>query len=736
MTTGRPWRLRFPTALLGRRSLAAALCLAMLVLRLFDPQPLRDLREKSFDGFQHWAPRVAAEHPAVIVDIDEPSLARYGQWPWPRELLADLIEKLTAAGAAAIALDMVFPEADRMSPANFALVARGLDPDLRARLTAMPDADARFAQAIASGRVVVGVAALPQANGPPRAPAFGVAALGNPRGFLPEFPGLLTNVPAIEAAAAGHGLLSVLPESDGVVRRLPLAAFAQGALIASLSLETLRVATGADTLLIKSDAAGVQSLSLPQATIPVDERGRLWIYFSAHDPARFVSAADVLDDRAPPERFAGKIIMIGASAIGLKDVKSTPLDPAEAGVEIHVQALENILSGQVLSEPSYALPLELLLTVLLCLALVAVAPGASATGVLALGLAVAAVLILCAALAFRQALVLIDASFPLLTCAMVYSALVFANYIDEQRQRRRIRSAFARYLAPELVEQLSQAPERLRLGGEERLITLMFADVRGFTAIAEGFRHDPKGLTALMNRLLSPLSEAILSRRGAIDKYMGDAIMAFWNAPLDDPDHRSNACAAALDMQARLDELNRARDAEAGGGTHVPLKIGIGVNSGLCVVGNFGSDHRFDYSALGDPVNLASRLEGQSKVYGVDILVGGETARGLEARFALLEIDRIRMQGKDEPETVFVLLGDDTLAATPAFRALSEAVATLLGSYRTRDWAGARAALAAAHATGGDRIGGVLDLYARRLEACERAPPPADWDGVFAAVSK
>src|SRR6202034_3935881 len=254
---------------------------------------------------------------------------------------------------------------------------------------------------------------------------------------------------------------------------------------------------------------------------------------------------------------------------------------------------------------------------------------------------------------------LIDFTYPLMSCWLIYLTLIFSSFVREQAQRRQIRSAFGQYLSPTLVEQLAQSPEKLVLGGEERRMTILFSDVRGFTTISEHYKDDPQGLTHLMNRFLTPLTNAIIERKGTIDKYIGDAIMAFWNAPVDDDEHEANACDAALEMLARAETLNVEikREAEATGGVYIPLRIGIGLNSGPCVVGNMGSDFRFNYSVLGDTVNLASRLEARTKDYRVTLVIGSRTAERAGEKFATMEIDLIQVKGKKEPERVFTVLG-------------------------------------------------------------------------------
>ncbi len=275
---------------------------------------------------------------------------------------------------------------------------------------------------------------------------------------------------------------------------------------------------------------------------------------------------------------------------------------------------------------------------------------------------------------YAQYRLLIDFTYPLLSTTAIYLTLIFSSFVREQAQRRQIRSAFGQYLSPALVEQLAQSPEKLVLGGEEREMTIMFSDVRGFTTISESYKRDPQGLTALMNRFLTPLTNAILARKGTIDKYMGDAIMAFWNAPLDDKQHQQNACEAALDMLERIEVLNKQREIEAqeGGPAYIPINVGVGLNTGTCVVGNMGSDLRFDYSVLGDTVNLASRLEGQSKEYGFPIIIGSRTALAVKDKFAILELDFIMVKGKNEPEVIYAIAGREDTALSERFPAFAQ----------------------------------------------------------------
>jgi adenylate cyclase len=627
---------------------------------------------RTFDLFQVLRPREQKVRPVVIVDIDEASLREIGQWPWPRTVIADLITRLRAAGAVAVGFDVIFAEPDRMSPAVAAGSFRGLDAETREKLAALPSNDAVLAEAIKRvGGIIVGetgaAQAAPRAEGE-NAPQTGFAIVGpNPRPFLVTFPGLLRNIPPIEQAAAGRGMFSIDPEPDGIVRRVPVVMEAQGQLAPALTMEMLRVVSRAGAILIRADQAGVKTVAVPGLEVPTDGRGRFWVYFNKRDPARSVSATDVLNGRVAPDRLRGRLVLIGTSATGLLDIKTTPVQPDMPGVEVHAQILENILTKSLLASPGYAIGAEIIAAVVFGLAIIVAAPMLPAAIVVALGAALIAGLIGISWYFFVEHHLLIDFTYPLISCWLIYLVLTFVNYFREQQQRQQIRSAFGFYLSPPLVEQLARSPEKLVLGGEERRMTILFSDVRGFTTISEHYKDDPQGLTQLMNRFLTPLTNAIIERKGTIDKYIGDAIMAFWNAPVDDDEHEANACDAALEMLARAEVLNGElkREAEASGGVYMPLRIGIGLNSGPCVVGNMGSDFRFNYSVLGDTVNLASRLESRTKDYRLSLVIGSRTAERAKEIFATMEIDLIQVKGKKQPELVFTVLGRAEVSEDP-----------------------------------------------------------------------
>ncbi|MGY8683251.1 adenylate/guanylate cyclase domain-containing protein [Bradyrhizobium sp. UFLA05-153] len=740
-------RLRIWRRWFARRfGYARLVCLALLVgfaaVRLADPGFVEEFRVRTFDYFQKFDPRQKTQKPVIIVDLDEKSLKVIGQWPWPRTKIADLVTELTRLGAAAIAFDAVFSEPDRLNPDIAADTFRSLDEATREKLKALPSNDQIFAAAIKSSRVVVGESGLPNSNAllDKKLPQTGLASLGeDPLPFLYEFPGLLRNVPVIEAAAAGRGLFTIRPERDGIVRRVPVIMQAQGVIMPSLTFEMLRVVTGSDTMLVKTDKEGIRSVGVKGFSIPTDKNGQLWVHFAPQDPSIYVPAVDVLEGRVAPDRIAQRLVLIGTSATGLNDIKTTPVDPAMPGVEIHAQVLESALTGSVISQPNYGLAIEFFAAIIMGLLVIIFAPKFGPVTLVGVGALFASVLGGFSWYYYVHYRLLIDPTYPLFSTTAIYLTLVFASFVREQQQRKQIRGHFAQYLSPVLVEQMAQSPEKVVLGGEEREMTIMFSDVRGFTTISETYKHDPQGLTALMNRFLTPLTNAILARKGYVDKYMGDAIMAFWNAPLDDKQHEINACEAAIDMLEKIDEVNKEREEEAADGGHVyiPLNVGIGLNTGVGVVGNMGSDLKFNYSVLGDSVNLASRLEGQTKEYGFPIIVGSKTALAAKDKFAILELDFIMVKGKTEPEVIYAVVGREDVMNSGAFQRLRNITIEMLACYRSRDWQGALDAIERGRKSeDADTLERLFRLYEARIRYFQANPPPDDWNGAYALLSK
>ncbi|MDD5656537.1 MAG: adenylate/guanylate cyclase domain-containing protein [Elusimicrobia bacterium] len=725
----------------------AALLLGLLGLRASSWYWVEAVQAKAFDAFQRLKPRPYEEASVRVIDIDDESLARLGQWPWPRTLVARLVRRLGGLGAAVVAFDAVFAEPDRTSPA----AVLKLWPDipelrpLRGSVGRLPDHDRILARAMAETRTVTGFGLVGEDNGirPAVKAAFAYAGDG-PLAYLDDFRGAVANLPELDRAAAGSGGISFVAESDGMLRRAPLLLRLGPLLLPSLSAEALRVAQGAANISVKSSGAGgetsfgahtgIAKVKIGALQVPTDPKGRLWVYYTRAAPERIIPAWRVFEKDFDRGRVEGNILYVGTSAMGLKDLRASPLDPALPGVEVHANATEQMLLGRFLQRPDWADGAEILCMLLLGIVLLVGLPYLGAfwcAFVAAAGIAGALGL---SWHAFSAKGWLVDPVFPCLTTLTVYMSSSLISFLKSEAERRQVRHAFSRYMHPKLVEELAKHPEKLCLGGETRAMTVLFCDIRGFTTISEQF--DAHGLTQMINKFLTPMTELIMDERGYIDKYIGDCIMAFWNAPLDDPHHAANACRAALRMHERLAELDGVwrREAEAAGRKFVPIHIGVGLNTGDCCVGNMGSDQRFNYSVLGDDVNLASRLEGQSKPYGVETVIGPRT-RELAPDFAALELDLIKVKGKTRPVRIFTLLGPAELARSPAFQEHARAHEAMLSAYRGRDWDVAARRLNECR-QGKLPLEKLYNLYGERIAAFRAAPPGPDWDGTFTATSK
>jgi adenylate cyclase len=731
-----------------RPSWYLALVLALLVasasIRYADPFFLRALRLIAFDTYQQLAPEGYDPNlPVRVVSIDERSLAMIGQWPWPRTILHDLLQTLLARGAASIAFDVLFVEPDRTSLDE---IAKRL-PLAQARLlesavAAQPSNDATFATALEASPSVLATALVNTEGSSMARPKAGFAVAGDdPRAFVAAFHGASRNLEMLDAAARGIGAINWIPDQDDVVRRVALIYRVGDILIPTLAAEALRIAQGATTYVLKSSNAsgettfgrstGLNHVRVGEVEIPTDASGALFLKFRHYQAATYIPAWKVLAGQVAQEEIAGRIILIGSDAPGLLDYRATPLDSTVPGVEIHAQLLERILTRHFLTRPDYALGLEELAVMLLGTMLALMLPRVSAGSAAVIGLLTIAAVLLSGWAAFRYSAVLIDPSYPALSLGCIFAGITIYVYRQVETQRGEIRRAFGRYLAPSVVEEIIADPTRLVLGGEERDLTLMFCDVRNFTSISE--KLTATELTHFINELLSPLSEIILERRGTIDKYMGDAIMAFWNAPLDDPDHAAHACHAAIEIARRMEELNQQWQVRRGP-AFSEVHVGIGINTGRCCVGNLGSTHRFDYSALGDEVNVTSRLESLSKIYGVTAVVADRVlARAKD--FPTLELDSVQVKGRTRPvciHTFLELLGVDR----PKLERLETLHLKFLTAYRAQQWADAQQLLTACRGIGVPRLDRYYALFAARIATLRKTGLPSDWDGSSTITDK
>ena len=714
------------------------LIFAILVsfLPILNPlQIFSNLQNYSFDTLQRLLPReIYAEDPVVIIDIDDRSLADIGQWPWSRNQLAKLTNQ--AYAAAALGFDIVFAEPDRTNPQNF-ISSYPLNESLKKELSALPSNDELFAQAITDhGTVVLGQALNNKNTIKPSKPKFGLVTQGDdPKQFITNYSGIQNNIKQLESSAAGVGSMSI-GNNDAIVRQLPTFERIDDQLVPSLALEMTRVAVGASTFQIKSSNAsseeaygaqtGINNIKLGPLTIPTTSEGNVWVYFAPTKNIPTVSAGDVISGLIPPEFFEGKVALVGTSAAGLLDLRSTPTEKNIPGVTIIAQFIQQIFANEFLQRPDWLFGAEflagLVLAVLITLSIQALGP-IGGLSVLILG---SGGIMGSSYYFFKSKLFLVDPISPLIIALSVYVAVTFFNFLFTELERSRVRGAFAQYLSPEMVNRLAESSESLVLGGERKEMTFLFSDIRGFTKISEQYKDDPEALTQLINQLLTVLSNAILEHGGTIDKYMGDCIMAFWNAPTDQENHRQLAIQAAHTMNEALDAFNL----EVEGNLDFKLEIGIGINSGNCIVGNMGSDKRFDYTVLGDAVNLASRLESQSSNYGLHMIVGENTYMD-DSAFTMIEIDKIAVKGKTSAETIFTCFKQETKFV----KGFLDTHNVFLQEYRSQNWDAAKSTIGELMSSPNE-----LELYYRHMDArideYIKNPPAADWEGVYVATNK
>lgn len=709
-------------------ALALAIGLAVAVLRLGGCQPLDLLELRGIDYRLRLRGPTAATSEVVVVGVDEKSLAEVGRWPWSRGRIAALLERLTGAGAAVIGVDIVQAEptaacqveglADALSRACFSELGQALAGPL--------NEDAHLAAAVrASGRIVLGYyfdfasdrdtpyageATYPQVlRGP-----------GADERHVPVGRDAVQNLPDITAAAASLGYFNFLPDSDGIFRRAMLAVRFQDRLVLPLSLAVLQRARPDAAPAIRIGATGVEWIRVGGTTLPVDDNGQLLLNFRGPGrTVRHVSAADVLAGRVGADVLRDKLVLLGATAVGIGDVRATPFDPMFPGVEIHAIVLDNILRQDFLHRPPWAGPDVATILGLVLLLAVGLQFTRGVAGALLAAVLTAAYLASSQWL-FTHGGTVLGAAYQILAVGFTYVAVSVQHYVAVDREKRRTRRMLDLYLSPALATYVSERPETLQLGGEKSDRTVMFSDVKGFTTISE--RLAPEQLVELLNVYLGEMTEVVFAHDGMLDKYIGDGVMAVWGAPVPQADHAARACRAALEMMERLERLNATIAARG----WPELSIRIGLNSGPMVFGNMGSRGHLSLTVMGDNVNLGARLEGVNKQYGTAILASEATVAAAGDTIVARELDVVRVKGKDETVRIYEVLGPGDSAAHWAV--LREHFAAGLAAYRARRFADAIAAF--------ERV---LDerandhpsaLYIRRARALVATPPPEDWEAV------
>ncbi len=613
----------------------------------------------------------------VIVAIDDDSVKTVGRWPWSREDIARLLTRLKEAGPRVISLDIIFAEKEEtvayQAIRNLCdeIARRGASPEVLKLLEAeknRADVDRLLAKVLSQGSPTilgfyfrgvggkVGGVRLEQLMGGSflRASTYNVVRLLDTRPSqvpLVSAVGIERNLPEISGGAAGDGYFNMVPDPDGAVRWFPMSIMYGGEFFAPLSLVTLSHYQDRAPMAITLSRWGVEGIRLGRRQIPVDRYGRLLINFLG--PAGLVptySASAVLDGSLPAEALKNKIVLVGATAVGIYDLRVTPFSGTFPGVEVQATVMDNILRGDFIRTPAFALVFMLLILVALAILLGLVLPRLSAGLSFLFTLFVIAGYISINYYLFSHQGLQVELFYPLGLIALIFLGVTSHRFLAEEEERKRIRKAFESYVAPTVVQEMLKHPEQLRLGGERREITVLFTDIRGFTTMSE--KLDPEALVKLLHDFLNPMSNIIINQGGTIDKYMGDAIMALFGAPLLQPDHPRLACRAALEMVASLAALNQEWAAQG----RPPLRVGVGVNTGPVAVGNMGSDRLFDYTAIGDNVNLGSRLEGLNKYYGTNILISQTTAEALENGFILRDMDLVKVKGKAQAARIYELL--------------------------------------------------------------------------------
>ena len=672
-----------------------------------NPWAVQTAKLKGFD-YQLQSEQTYQDENLVYLTLGEASIEKNGQWPWPRDKIAELILELRKNGAGVIVMPILFSEPDRFGK------------------------DFEFVSMLQNNGVVIAQTGSIQKS--EKGVPSGVSMVGGNKDAannLFTYPGMLGPIEEVANTADGVGVISTAPEVDGVVRRVPLLINVQGDLYPNIAIETLRVMMGVPSYQMKTTPYGIHSVRVKgfpinRGIIETDARGRLFLRWNTEIPVVNYTENNL-------SSVAGKTVIIGLTAEGLGNPVGTPIGEKYPH-EIIGSTLSTIILGDTVERPMWADLYELVAIFVLGLIIVAVVAFAPywLSAVFIVG--VAGGIMYGVGYMFDTRLWLIDATMPITMLTLVSLHSLFNRFVKEFMLKQQIKKQFEHYLAPAMVKKLQKNPNLLTLGGDTRELTLLFCDIRGFTPISEQFKTNPQELTKLINRFLTPMTDIIMKNEGTIDKYMGDCIMAFWNAPLTVEKQTDKAVETSLQMLRDLKVLNTELAKE----DLLPINIGIGLNTGDVVVGNMGSDQRFDYSCLGDAVNLAARLEGQTKGYGVKILFGQETAKGLSDRYTVLELDDIAVKGKTEPVKIYTVLDPEEIGydVIPALEQYVNLHSKLRENYKKQDWKFCTDAISELRGKFAGTLDSYYDIITDRIEDYKKNPPPRDWDGVYVATTK
>ena len=631
--------------------MVVAVAIVLLGVRIDNSDTVKTLRYKTWDHFQYVHPRSTLSDSVTVVNITEADLKKYGQWPWPRHVMAMLHAKIGDAGAILVNYNILFAEPDRMSGVEY-LKSMPMANELRQQLgEVLLDTDAIFSMVLKESRRAVLMMSVKNKADKNLPSATQVIEKGNVKPWLYEFEAIVSPHPKLSAGAIGMGVNVTSPEPDAVVRKMPVLIRINNKIYPSMILENVRLLNGSKRIKVIAKEHGIDEVLVSKdAGIPVNHNAEMYINYA--DPSMYVnlSASDILTDKFNENKIKDRIVVVGLDAAGLSVLKYTP-HGLTTDQMISAQALDTLLTGKYLFRAPQADTYEIVFLAFLLLLLIIVLPRTSVLLAVPLLFFVEMGIAYGAFMAYANKGFLIDPSWIMLSVFLIWSHSVYNNFATQSRLRQQIKKQFEHYLDPRMVKKLQKDPSLLKLGGETRHMTFLFCDIRGFTPISEQYKDNPAELTKLINRFLTRMTNVIIANGGTVDKFMGDCIMAFWNAPLKTKDHQMLAVLTASQMQSELAMLNEQLTAES-----LPnINIGIGINSGEALVGNMGSDQRFDYSVIGDPVNLAARLESASKTLGHTLIVGEDTKKVIDDKFPFEFVDSITVKGKTEPVNVYTL---------------------------------------------------------------------------------
>ena len=623
--------------------------LVLLGIRIDNNDYVKTLRFKTWDYFQKIHPRDIISDSITVVNITEKDLKTYGQWPWPRHIMAMLHAKIGDAGAILINYNILFAEPDRMSGVEY-LKSMPMNNDVREQLgNVLLDTDAVFSTVLRESKRAVIMMSVKNERGLELPSTTQIIEKGNVKPWLYEYQGIVSPTQKISAGVNGMGVNVTSPEPDAVVRKMPVLIRVNGKIYPSMLLENVRLLNNSKRIKVIAKDHGIDEVLVSKkAGIPVNHNAEMYINYS--DPEKYIqmSATEIFNDNFNENKIKGRIVIVGMDAAGLSVLKYTP-HGLYTDQMISAQALDTMLTGKHLIRIPQADTYEIIFMGLLGILTIILIPRVSVLFSVPLLLFVTGGISYASFMAYTNKGFLIDPSFAVLYIFFIWSHSTYNNFATQSRLRKQIKKQFEHYLDPGMVRKLQKDPSLLKLGGETKTMTFLFSDIRGFTPISEKYKGNPEGLTKLINRFLTRMTDIIIENGGTIDKFMGDCIMAFWNAPLENTKHRESAINSAIQMTDALKDLNKELETEG-----LPqINIGIGINTGEALVGNMGSDQRFDYSVIGDAVNLASRLESSSKTLGKTIVIGEQTRHSIETVFPFEYIDSITVKGKTEEIKVY-----------------------------------------------------------------------------------